>query len=138
MAVATIVLERLILPLDLGTYGPADVVPDAHLLDATLTIDPALVLVRGDAMANIYDYDPLIAEIDRLARDGHYETQEWLMTRIARACAREKAIQDISLKLYKHPVRRSPDGSGTGTLGVTLSLDRQELDGLLESPRAAS
>jgi hypothetical protein len=30
-------------------------------------------------MANVFDYDPLIKEIDRIAEDGHYETQERLM-----------------------------------------------------------
>lgn len=129
---AQIVLEALELPLDLGTYGPTDIVPDTHLLNATLTIDPAMVLVDADAMDRIYDYDPLVLEIERLARDGHYETQEWLLTRIAKACAKEAAIQAVTLKLYKQPVLLGPDGSGSGTLGVELSLDRAELDRLLD------
>lgn len=131
MADATIVLEGLELPLDLGTYGPGDVVPEAHLLDATLSIDPALVLVDEDTMERIFDYDPLIAAIEALASDGHYETQEWLLTRIAKACAREDAIQCVQLKLYKRPVRIGPEGRNTGTLGVTLSLDRTELESLI-------
>jgi len=131
MAHATIALEALELPLDLGTYGPGDVVPAAHLLDATLTIDPSLVQVDGDSMEHIYDYDPLIAAIEALASDGHYETQEWLLTCIAKACAGEGAIQGVWLKLYKRPVRKTGDGRASGTLGVTLQLDRAELDRLL-------
>ncbi|WP_199796997.1 dihydroneopterin aldolase [Erythrobacter longus] len=131
MAKATIVLEGLELPLDLGTYAPGDVVPEAHLLDATLSIDPALVLVDKDAMERIYDYDPLIAAIEALARDGHYETQEYLLSRIAKACAAEPTIQAVWLKLYKRPVRIVPEGRKTGSLGVTLSLDRAELDDLI-------
>ncbi|MDJ0979762.1 MAG: dihydroneopterin aldolase [Erythrobacter sp.] len=127
---SAVVLEGLELTLDLGTYAPGDVKPDAHLLDMTLTIDPALALVPGDAMRHVFDYDPLIAEIDRLARDGHYETQEWLMTRIARACAAYAVIEAVELKLYKRPVLRGSDGQGSGTLGVTLSMDRAELDTL--------
>lgn len=130
---AQIILEALELALDLGTYGNADVRPDAHLMDMTLVIDPALALVPGDAMEHVFDYDPLIAEIDRLARDGHYETQEWLMTRIAAACAAYQVIGAVTLKLYKRPVRRSSDGHGSGTLGVALTLDRAELDRLLAS-----
>ncbi|MEM1053224.1 MAG: dihydroneopterin aldolase [Pseudomonadota bacterium] len=128
---ATVVLEELELPLNLGTYGPEDVIPDAHLLDATLTIDPALVVVTEDSMDRIYDYDPLIAEIEHLSRDGHYETQEWFLTRVAKACAAENVIKGVGLKLYKRPVRRMSNGSASGTLGVTLSLNRAELDALL-------
>lgn len=128
---ATIVLEALQLPLNLGTYGPGDVVPEAHMLDATLTIDPAMVLVAGDGMDHIYDYDPLIARIETLASDRKYETQEWLLTRIAKACALEQVIKGVWLKLYKRPVRKTEDGGKTGALGVTLSLDRKELDALL-------
>ena len=128
---ATIVLEQLELPLDLGTYGPGDVVPDAHFLDAVLTIDPGLVLVSEDSMDAIFDYDPLIAQIEALASERHYETQEWLLTRIAKACAVEPVIKDVWLKLYKGPVRRTKTGGASGTLGVTLSLDRDGLDRLL-------
>ncbi|MEM7701469.1 MAG: dihydroneopterin aldolase [Pseudomonadota bacterium] len=126
----TITLEALELALDLGTYGPNDVKPDAHLLDMVLTIDPALVLVPRDAMSYVFDYDPLIMEIDRLARDRHYETQEFLLTRIARACAGYRVIEEIKLKLYKTTVLRGPDGRGSGTLGVTLAMDRAELDAI--------
>ena len=78
---STIELTDLKLNTDIGTYGAGDVVPSAHLLDLTLSIDPALVLIETDGMAHIFDYDPLIDEIDRLARDGYHETQERLITR---------------------------------------------------------
>jgi dihydroneopterin aldolase len=85
---ATIELRDLQLATAIGTYGPGDVVPDAHVLDLTLTIAPDLVLVARDDMALIFDYDPLIAEIDRIARAQRYETQEYLMTRPARPIRR--------------------------------------------------
>ncbi|MDR9426553.1 MAG: dihydroneopterin aldolase [Salibaculum sp.] len=122
---AKIILTDLALPARIGTYGPGDTVPEAHLLDLTLWTDPALVLVAGDGMAHVFDYDPLVAEIDRLARDGHYATQEWLMTRIARACAAHAPIRMLDMTLRKHPVR-----AGSGALGVSLHLDAQALAGL--------
>ena len=76
-------------------------------------------------MDAIFDYDPLIAEIEVVARDGHYETQEWLMTRIARVCAQYAEIQDVDLMVYKSPVL-----AASGKLGVRLKLDRAELDRL--------
>ena len=127
---STIVLEGLELALDLGTYGPDDVKPDAHLLDLVLTIDPGLVLIPRDAMSYVFDYDPLVMEIDRLARERHYETQEWLITRIATACAAYGVIQGVEIKLYKRTVLRDEAGRGSGTLGVTLTLDRDELNTL--------
>ncbi|MEL7218605.1 MAG: dihydroneopterin aldolase [Pseudomonadota bacterium] len=129
--IAEIVLEGLELPLDLGTYGPTDLVPDAHLLDATLAIDPSLVLVDKDTMERIYDYDPVIAAIEALSSEYHYETQEWLLSRIAKVCAAESAINGVWLKLYKRPVLKGAGGAASGTLGVTLSLNRIELDQLL-------
>lgn len=122
---ATVELRDLVLPLDLGTYGADEVVPDAHYLDMTLEIDPKLALIERDTMDAIFDYDPLVRKIDAIARDGHYETQEWLMTRIARACARYGEIKAVDLHVYKGPVL-----GGSGKLGVRLRLDRGDLEQL--------
>ena len=77
-----------------------------------------MVLIDRDGMDYVFDYDPLIVEIENLAADGHYETQERLMTRIASACAAYPAIQWIEICLKKLPVR-----TGSGSLGVRLTLD---------------
>jgi dihydroneopterin aldolase len=115
---AVIELRDLELQTDIGTYGPNDTRPDVHLLDLTLGISVNQVVISQDGMAHVFDYDPLVTEIDRLAADGHYETQERLMTRIASACAAHPAIQTIEICLKKSPVR-----SGSGSLGVRLKLD---------------
>jgi len=128
---AAIDLRGLRLEIDLGSYGPDDVVPDAHLLDLTLGIDPRLVLIAQDGMDAVFDYDPLIAEVDRLARDGHYETQERLMTRILEACAAHPEVQSVDMSLTKTPVL-----SGSGTLGMRVSVGAEELNALRGS-RAA-
>jgi hypothetical protein len=49
-------------------------VPEAHVLDLTLSIDPSLVLIESDGMKHVFSYNPLVAEIDRLTRDGQYDT----------------------------------------------------------------
>jgi dihydroneopterin aldolase len=85
---ALIELRDLELKTDIGTYDPDDTKPDRHILDLTLGIAVDHVLIAHDGMAHVFDYDPLIQEIDRLAAGGHYETQERLMTRIAGACTR--------------------------------------------------
>ena len=122
---AVVELRDLQLKTDIGTYGLDDIKPDAHLLDLTLGISVNQVVISQDGMAHVFDYDPLIREIDRLAADGHYETQEWLMTRIARACAAHPAILRIEICLKKSPVL-----SGSGSLGVRLTLDEVATDGL--------
>lgn len=119
---SSVELKGLKITTNIGTYGPNDVVPDAHILDLSLQIDPKLVLIDADGMDRVFDYDPLIAEIDRLARDGHYETQERLMTRIAEACAVHEQIEAVEIALTKAPVL-----NGTGTLGVRLSVAGQAL-----------
>jgi hypothetical protein len=115
---AFIELRDLLLKTQIGTYGPHDTRPDAHLLDLTLGIDTSKVLISTDEMRRVFDYDPLIAEIDRLAGDGHYETQERLMTRIAQACVAYAEIKTIEICLRKAPVR-----NGNGSLGVRLLLN---------------
>jgi dihydroneopterin aldolase len=115
---AVIELRDLQLKTDIGTYGPTDTRPDFHILDLTLGISVDQVLIAQDDMANVFDYDPLILEIDRLAADGHYETQERLITRIAGACSAHLAIKHMVIRLRKLPVR-----AGSGSLGVCLTLD---------------
>lgn len=122
---AAVELTDLVLPCSIGTYGPQDTVPEAHVLDLTLHVDPELVQVPGDGMDHVFDYDPLIAHIETLARDGHYDTQEWLMTRIVQACAACPQIESLSIGLRKHPVR-----NGSGVLGMRLALDKDALNQL--------
>ena len=122
---AVIELRDLQLKTDIGTYGPNDTKPDAHLLDLTLGVAVDQVVITKDGMEHVFDYDPLITEIDRLAADGHYETQERLITRIAAACAAQSAIKHIEISLKKSPVRL-----GSGSLGIRLTLDEIAIEKL--------
>jgi dihydroneopterin aldolase len=106
----------------IGTYAPSDTVPEYHALDLTLWIDPDLVLIAQDGMAHVFDYEPLVIEIERLAADGLYDTQERLMTRIVQACAAYPAIEALEIALRKFPVR-----VGSGSLGVRLAVDGAQL-----------
>jgi dihydroneopterin aldolase len=119
---STVELSDLVLNTRIGTYGPEDVVPEAHLLDLSLTIDPSLVLIEADDMASVFDYDPLVRQIDVLARDGHYVTQERLMTRIVAACAACAEVCGLVIHLRKRPVLGQ-----SGVLGVRLELDDDAL-----------
>jgi dihydroneopterin aldolase len=127
---ASIELKDLRLRTHIGTYQPGDTVPDAHLLDLTLWIDASLVLIKEDGMAYVFDYDPLVLEIDRLAGDCHYETQERLISRIAQACAAYSEIVSMEIGLRKSPVH-----NGSGSLGVKLHLDATALNQLRASNR---
>jgi dihydroneopterin aldolase len=129
---ACIELRDLELSTEIGTYGPGDVVPKKHLLDLTLWIDPKFILISKDLMASVFDYDPLVNKIDQLARDGHYETQERLMTRIVEACAKYLEIESIEIGLKKLPVR-----SETGSLGVRLFVDSAVLNAFRVSAASA-
>jgi dihydroneopterin aldolase len=125
MSLAAIELRDLKLQTQIGTYGPGAVIPKDHILDLTLWIDAKLVLISEDIMENVFDYDPLVIEIDRLAADCHYETQERLMTRIVQACAQYSEIKALDISLKKSPVR-----ADSGSLGVRLSVDSQTLNTL--------
>lgn len=125
---ACIELKDLKLQIQIGTYGPGAIIPKQHLLDITLWIESTLVLISKDAMENVFDYDPLVIEINRLAEDVHYETQERLMTRIVEACAQYPEIQSLEISL-----RKSPVSADSGSLGVRLSVNQKTLDDLRAS-----
>lgn len=125
---ACIELKDLRLPTQIGTYGSGAILPKEHLLDLTLWVDAKLVLISEDLMENVFDYDPLVIEIDKLASNCHYETQERLMTCIVGACAKYPAIKSLEIQLRKTPVR-----SGSGSLGVRLSVDQAALESMRSS-----
>ncbi|MEA9602269.1 dihydroneopterin aldolase [Polynucleobacter sp. MG-28-Ekke-A2] len=122
---ASIELRDLKLQTQIGTYKTGDIIPDNHVLDLTLWIDSNLVFISEDNMSNVFDYDPLVLEITRLASDCHYETQERLMSRITEACASYPQIQSLEIGLRKSPVRNN-----SGSLGLRLNLDQAALSKL--------
>ena len=122
---ACIELKDLRLNTQIGTYAPGATMPDQHLLNLTLWISTKLILISEDFMDQVFDYDPLVLEIDRLAAHGHYETQERLVTRIVEACARYSEIESLEISLRKTPVRES-----SGVLGIKLYLDARSLTSL--------
>jgi dihydroneopterin aldolase len=130
LTTSRIELKDFYLPTRIGTYAPSDTVPEYHALDLTLWIAPDLVLIPEDGMAHVFDYDPLVIEIERLAADGLYATQERLMTRIVQACADYPAIKALEVALRKFPVR-----AGSGSLGVRLSVDGAQLQRMREASR---
>jgi len=122
---ACIELKDLKLHTKIGTYQPGDTVPDEHVLNLSLWIDASLVLIEQDGMDYVFDYDPLVLEIDRLATECHYETQERLISRIVQACSVYSEITSLEISLRKSPVRNN-----SGSLGVKLHLDAVALNQL--------
>ncbi|MDH4386812.1 MAG: dihydroneopterin aldolase [Caulobacter sp.] len=119
---STIELRDLVLAVQIGTYGPGDVVPERHQLDVTLMVAKHLILIEEDEMTRVFDYDPLIMRIDQIARATHYATQERVVTLIASACAAYAEIESLQIYLRKQPVL-----AGAGTLGVRLVLNGDDL-----------
>lgn len=119
---STIELTELKLAANIGTSGPNDVIPLAHLLDLKLTIDPTLVLIKEDEMKYVFDYDPLVSEIDILTQGCHYDTQERLLTRILDICVAQSQIKAVEIYLRKIPVTNQG-----GALGIRLIADTDSL-----------
>ena len=122
---ASIELKDLKLRCTIGSYRPGDTVPDEHVLNLSFSIDAGLVLIPEDGMEYVFDYDPLVLEIDRLAADCHYETQERLISRIVQACSVYSEITSLEISLRKSPVHNN-----SGSLGVKLHLDAVALNQL--------
>jgi len=122
MTSAYVELTALKLKTKIGTYSPRENRPKQHVLDLKLWIDPKLVLIDEDRMDRVFDYDELIRDIDILAGDSHYETQERLITRIVEACASYSAIESVEIGLTKFPVR-----ANAGHLGIRLHVDTKKM-----------
>lgn len=120
-------LNDLIIDTHIGTYGPGDIVPKQHILDMTLDVHVDQLYVLTDAMEAVFDYDPLVADLLTLAVAQHYETQEYLLSRMIEACAAYTEINGVTLFLRKSPVT-----SASGQLGVELSADATDLKTLRE------
>jgi dihydroneopterin aldolase len=73
----------------------------------------------------VFDYDPLITQINHIARNKKYETQEYLITLIAKACADYHQIVALNVALRKQPVF-----ADTSSSGVRLSLGAEEMNAL--------
>ena len=124
---AHIHMKDLTLKTDIGTYGPKAVLPQYHKLDMRLRVRQEQVFIKTDQMHHVFDYDPLVLELQNTACAQHYETQEYLLSKLLVLCAQYSEITGVSLYLRKFPVSR--DG---GTLGVELTADQKELERLRE------
>ena len=122
---ARIELSDLDLNIAIGTYNDGDVVPDKHILDLKLSIDPSLVLIDEDQIDRVFDYDPLVREIRLMAEEMRYETQERFITRIVDRCVKYSEIKSVEVFLRKSPVFGS-----SGELGVRLEVDEHDLSNL--------
>jgi len=122
---AYIELRNFKINTQIGVYASGEVVPKEHLLDLTLTLDAKYVLIAQDGMQHVFDYDPIVTEIERLGAACHYETQERLVTCIAQACASYIEINSVDILL-----RKSPLSNGSGSLGVRIKLDAQSLQAI--------
>jgi dihydroneopterin aldolase len=130
--IASIELRNLKLQTHIGIYKPGDIIPNEHLLDLTLWIDSKLILISEDSMTKVFDYDPLIATINDLAGETHYETQERLVSRIVDACLAYSEIQALEISL-----RKSPVSNNSGSLGVKMSIDKTALFNLKNMKKSA-
>lgn len=119
---ARIELTDLILNIEIGSYSSKNIVPDKHILDLALLIDPKLVLIDEDEMDRVFDYDPLILEIQRKAEEMRYESQERFITRIVDECVRYREIKSIEVFLRKTPVLGL-----SGELGVRLEVEEPDV-----------
>lgn len=115
-------LKNFKIETQIGVYGAGEIVPNEHLLDLTLAINSTYVLIAEDGMQYVFDYDPLMIEIERLAGNGFYDTQERLATRILQACIAYQEIESIDLTL-----RKAPLSNGSGSLGVRIHLEGEDL-----------
>ena len=70
-------------------------------------------------MANVFDYDPMVAGTQTLAGAGHRATQERLVSEIAHVCAIYQDVKAAAIYLRKFPVYGQ-----NGRLGMQLSLQK--------------
>ena len=127
--IATIELTDVQLSACIGEHSADEILPEIHILDLVLTVNPDLACTAIDKMSDVFDYDPVLDQIYRLTKGKRYETQEYLISLIARSCAhfREVIKVDVSIK-------KMSKGAVKGKLGVRLVLDEGGLKRLRAVP----
>ncbi|MEO1689092.1 MAG: dihydroneopterin aldolase [Pseudomonadota bacterium] len=112
-----------------GRSAPGEAGPQRNLLDMTLRIDPSMVLIPDDSMDRVFDYDPVVAELRRIAAAEIYQTHERMLTLMAEALAVWPQIGSAMLFL-----RKPADPDRGGALGLRLTLDAPALAALRAAP----
>ena len=118
---STIELFDYELDVVIGTYKDDEIVPDKHILDLTLLIEPSLVIIEKDTMDEVFDYDPLIKCINTLAKGAHYETQEMLITLIVKEGSLELLENYIPLMIDAILEVLTKIGNGSEAIGNILA-----------------
>ena len=110
----TIELKDFKLSVEIGTYAIGQVQPQYHLVDLIFEIDESFILINQDSMDKVFDYDPLIANLEKLSNQRHFHTQEKLLTEIVELCRTySPPLASVEVYLRKYPVSASG-----GTLGL--------------------
>jgi dihydroneopterin aldolase len=123
---AQIEFQNLHLPCVIGHYAPGTIAPNTHVLDLLLNVTRELLQVEADDMALVFDYDPLLAKINQIARAQHYTTQEYLLSRIVMACMAYPQILSVDARLRKAPVQG-------GSIGVRMALSAADVAALRQT-----
>ena len=113
-------IRDLHLSCTIGHYALGTPVPNTHVLDLTLTIARDLLQIETDDMGLVFDYDPLLIQINQIAGAQHYATQEFLLTQIIMDCANYPQVKAVDAQLRKGPVQG-------GSIGVRMILSETEL-----------
>ena len=127
--IATIELTDLQLSACIGEHSAAEILPEIHILDLVLTVNPDLVCTDIDKMSDVFDYDPVLDQIYILTKGKRYETQEYLISLIARSCAHFKEVIKVDVS-----IKKMSKGAVNGKLGVRLVLDEEGLKRLRDVP----
>ena len=119
---ATIELTDLHLSVCIGKHSAAKILPEIQVLDLVLTVNPRLVCTETDTMSDVFDYDPILDFVHKSVKDKRYETQECLISRLARHCAQFEEVTQIDIT-----IRKESKSNATGKLGVRLVLSEEDV-----------
>jgi len=115
----TIELKDLKLGVEIGSYSKGQVQPLHHLVDLKFEIDERFILIDQDSMDKVFDYDPLITDLEQLSAKKHFNTQEKLLTEIIELCRNySPPLKSVEVYLRKYPV-----STAGGTLGLRHTVN---------------
>ena len=93
---SSVKLRGLSLNCDIGSYGINEVVPNKHRLDMELLVEN-LILVDHYKMDNVFDYDPLVEEINQISLWQIYARKPDYF--ILKACPKYHQVKVIIISL---------------------------------------
>jgi dihydroneopterin aldolase len=104
-------VRDLVLPCRIGAYDYEKTAPQSVRINADLAVLDT-VAQAGDALANVYNYETVVAGVRAIIAAGHINLVETLAERVAEHCLADERVQAVRVRVEKLDVYPEAESVG--------------------------